>query len=115
MIRLYFCAFMSMCVFFLFIILVPYSGYPSLYPRLNSRVNLRETLDGRGGVVTTFSLSEYTDTIVLGIVRVTTESSINADAPKSLPAVKLSSSRSFSDREKYPIHPVPVVMDGVSA
>ena len=72
--------------------------------------------------MSTFSQpSEYTDTIVLGRVRVTTESNINADAPKSLPRVKLSSSRSFSDvviasdREKYPIPPVPVVMDGMGA
>jgi len=103
MIRLYFCAFMAI---------------------LNSRDNLRETLDRRGGVVSTFSvLSVCTDTIALGGVRVTTESSINAGVPKSLPPVKLSSGRSFSDighvaitfgREQYSIHPVPVVRDGLS-
>jgi len=102
MIRLYFCAFMAI---------------------LNSRDNLRETLDGQGDVVSIFSvLSVRTDTIALGGVQVTTESSTDADvAPKSLSPAKLSSGKLISDvvitfdREKYPTPPVPEVMDGMSA
>jgi len=81
--RLYFCAFMAI---------------------INSRDNLRETLDKTGGFVSTFSqLNARTGITTPSGVQVTTESSTNTDVPKSLPPVKRSSGRSFSDRDKYPM------------
>ncbi|KAI9452180.1 hypothetical protein BJY52DRAFT_949971 [Lactarius psammicola] len=95
MIRLYFCAFMSI---------------------LNSRDNLRETLDGPGGVVVTLTqLKAHTATTVPCDVQDTTEASTNNAIPKSLPLVSVSSD-AFSDgviafdREKYPVPPVPGVL-----
>jgi hypothetical protein len=96
MIRLYFCAFMAI---------------------LNSRNNLREALDGRESVVTTFTqLKARTGPTIPGGVQVTTESSTSTTVPRSLPPVKVSSDASFSDsviafdRGKYPTPPVPGVL-----
>ncbi|KAH9064971.1 hypothetical protein EDB87DRAFT_1180240 [Lactarius vividus] len=92
MIRLYFCGFMSI---------------------LNSRDNLRETLDGPEGAVTTFTLRNARNGTTGG-VQITTETSTNAGVPKSLPPI--SSDASISDsviafnREKYPVPPVPGVL-----
>ncbi|KAH9005784.1 hypothetical protein EDB86DRAFT_3070761 [Lactarius hatsudake] len=94
MIRLYFCGFMSI---------------------LNSRDNLRETLHGQEGAVTTFNLrnARKGTTGPCG-VQVTTQTSTNTGVPKSLPPV--SSDTSISDsviafnREKYPVTPVPGVL-----
>ncbi|KAN0132713.1 hypothetical protein V8E53_009384 [Lactarius tabidus] len=83
MIRLYVCAFMSI---------------------LNSRDNLRETLDGPGGVV----------------VATLTQLKAHAAVPKSLPPVSVSFDTSFSDsvigfdREKYPVPPVSGLFDDMS-
>ncbi|KAI9453088.1 hypothetical protein BJY52DRAFT_1214313 [Lactarius psammicola] len=95
MIRLSLCAFMSI---------------------LNSRDNLRETLDGPEGVVATFTQPEVrmTTTVPRG-PQDTTEASTNTAVPKSLPraTVSFESDTSFSDsviafdREKYPVPPVP--------
>jgi hypothetical protein len=93
MIRLYFCSFMAM---------------------LNSRDNLRETLDGPDAVVTTLAqIKARMGTTVPCAVQVTTETSTNAAPPKILSPVKISSDSSFTDnvlafdREKYPVSPVP--------
>ena len=115
MIRLYFCAFMSMCVFFLLIILVQYSGSLSLYPSLNSRVNLREALDGPGGVAidTFIQFKTPTVTAVSCDTPDTTDVRTKAVVPKSLPPVTVFSDMSLSDsvitfdREKYPVTPLP--------
>ncbi|KAH8993023.1 hypothetical protein EDB92DRAFT_2114013 [Lactarius akahatsu] len=87
--RLYPCAFMSI---------------------LNSRDNLRETLNGPGGVVATFTqLKVRATTTVVSDAQDTTEASTNTAVPKSLPPLSVSSDTSFSesvmafDREKYPI------------
>lgn len=96
MTRLYCCAFMAI---------------------LNSRDNLREALDEQGGVVSTLShFKARTGISAPGGVQVMTESSTNADVPKSLSPAKRSSDgssdRSYSDiviafdKEKYPIPPV---------
>jgi len=95
-IRLYFCAFMSI---------------------LNSRDNLRETLDGPDGVTTFTQLRVRTGTTVPCAVQVTTETDTNTAFPKNLPPVKVSSDSDASftdsvlafDREKYPKPPVPGV------
>jgi len=95
MIRLYFCAFVSI---------------------LNSRDNLRETLNGPEGVVTTLTrLSARMSTTVSCAVRVTTETSTNMAVPRSLSPVPVSSDSDASstgsvlafNREKYPVIPVP--------
>jgi len=102
MIRLYFCAFMSI---------------------LNSRDYLRETLDGPEGVVTTLTqLKARMGTTVPCTVRVTTETCTNTAIPKVLPPVKVSpdSDGSFTDsavalnREKYPVSPTPSVFTAKS-
>ncbi|KAH9036629.1 hypothetical protein EDB85DRAFT_2273658 [Lactarius pseudohatsudake] len=85
--RLYFCGFMSI---------------------LNSRDNLREKLDGPGGVVTFSQLKARTGT---DGVQVTTETSTNVATPKSLPPVPsgtLISDIAFN-RVKYPV-PLPGVL-----
>ncbi|KAH9021489.1 hypothetical protein EDB84DRAFT_1441446 [Lactarius hengduanensis] len=89
MTRLYLCAFMSI---------------------LNSRGNLRETLNGPGGVVATFTqLKVRTTTTVVRDAQDTMEASTNTAVLKSLPPLSVSSDTSFSesvmafDREKYPI------------
>ncbi|KAH9064953.1 hypothetical protein EDB87DRAFT_1755990 [Lactarius vividus] len=93
MIRLYFCAFMSI---------------------LNSRDNLRETLDGQEGIVITLGEAR-TGTTIPCDVQDTTESTTNKDVPEGLPPRSVSSG-AFSDdvitfdREKYPVSPVPRVL-----
>jgi hypothetical protein len=96
MIRLYFCAFMAI---------------------LNSRDNLRSTLDGSQGVVATFTqLRARTGTPVPGGVQVTIETGTSTTVPGSLLPVKVTSDVSFSDtvlafdREKYPVPPASVVL-----
>jgi len=96
MIRLYFCAFMSI---------------------LNTRDYLRETLDGSGLVMSTFtqrSPSSNAGNAVRCGVQVTTETSNTLAGSKTLPPVQFSSDTSYSesesvalDREKYPVSPVP--------
>jgi len=94
-IRLYFCSFMSI---------------------LNSRDNRREMLDGPEDVVTTRTqLKARLGTTVPCAVRVTTETSVNMAAPKSLPPVPVSLDSGASsgdsalgfDGEKYlyPLYP----------
>jgi len=69
MIRLYFCAFMAI---------------------LNSRDNLRETLDGREGVVTMLTqLEAHTGTTAPCGIQVTTEAWTSAAVPKSPLPVKV--------------------------
>ncbi|KAH9027097.1 hypothetical protein EDB85DRAFT_2276782 [Lactarius pseudohatsudake] len=87
--RLYPCAFMSI---------------------LNSRGNLRETLNGPEGVVATITqLKVRTTTTVVRDAQDTTGASTNTAVLKSLPPLSVSSDTSFSesvmafDREKYPI------------
>ncbi|KAH9028815.1 hypothetical protein EDB83DRAFT_1799671 [Lactarius deliciosus] len=95
MIRLYFCAFMSI---------------------LNSRDNLRETLDRQEGIVITLRKA-HTGTAIPCNVQDTTEATTNKDVSESLPVTPVSvSSNTFSDgvmtfdREKYPVSPVPGVL-----
>jgi hypothetical protein len=92
MIRLYFCAFMAI---------------------LNSRDDLRETLDGPESVVTTFTqLKARSGTPVPGGVQVTTETSTSTTVRGGLPPVKFSSETSFSDGVmafeggKHPVPPL---------
>ncbi|KAH9045813.1 hypothetical protein EDB84DRAFT_1674369 [Lactarius hengduanensis] len=93
MIRLYFCAFMSI---------------------LNSRDNLRETLDRQEGIVITLSKA-HTGTTIPCDVQDTTETTTNKDVPESPSPVSVSSD-TFSDgvttfdRGKYPVSPVPGVL-----
>lgn len=92
MIRLYFCAFMSI---------------------LNSRDSLRETLDGPEGVVvaTLTQLNAPAGASSPCATQDTTDPSTNMAVPKSLPPVSVLSDMSFSDsviafdREKYPVPP----------
>ncbi|KAI9448872.1 hypothetical protein BJY52DRAFT_296436 [Lactarius psammicola] len=65
---------------------------------LNSRDNLRETLDGPEGVVATFTRLEVrTRTTVLWDAQDTVEASINTAVPKSRPPLSVSSDMPFSD------------------
>ncbi|KAH9004834.1 hypothetical protein EDB83DRAFT_2558479 [Lactarius deliciosus] len=96
MFRLYLCAFMAI---------------------LNSRDNLRETLDGPGGVVTTLTqLKARTDTTVPWGTQNTAEASTSAAIPKSRPPFSVYSDTSFSasviafEREMHPVPPVPEVV-----
>ncbi|KAI9453084.1 hypothetical protein BJY52DRAFT_865717 [Lactarius psammicola] len=91
MIRLYFCAFMSI---------------------LNSRDNLRETLDGPEGVVVTLTqLQARTGTTVPWSAQGPTEASTDTVVPNSRPPVTVSFDTSppdsviAFDREKYPVPP----------
>ncbi|KAH9170994.1 hypothetical protein EDB89DRAFT_2183783 [Lactarius sanguifluus] len=90
MIRLYFCAFMSI---------------------LNSRDNLRETLDRQEGIVVTLS-KIHTGTTIPCDVQDTIEVTTNKDVSESPPPVSVSFD-TFSDgvmtldREKYPVYSVP--------
>lgn len=92
MIRLYFCAFMSI---------------------LNSRDNLRETLDGPDGVTT---LTQFKARAGTTVPQDTTETSTNTAVVRGLPPVSVSYNTSFSesviafDREKYPVPPVAGVL-----
>ncbi|KAH9004836.1 hypothetical protein EDB83DRAFT_773811 [Lactarius deliciosus] len=91
--RLYPCAFMSI---------------------LNSRDNLRETLDGpEDGVVTSTQLNIRTATTVLYGAQGATESSTDTAVPKSLPPASISSDKSFDviafNSEKYLGPPVAVL------
>jgi hypothetical protein len=121
MIRLYVCAFISMYVS-QFIIPMPYSGTLTNYPSLNSRDNLRETLEGPEGVVvaTLTQLNAPAGASPPCDTQDTTDPSTKMAAPKSLPPVSIFSDTSFSDsvmafdREKYPVAPVFEVFDGMS-
>jgi hypothetical protein len=101
MIRLYVCAFISI---------------------LNSRDNLRETLEGPEGVVvaTLTQLNAPAGASPPCDTQDTTDPSTKMAAPKSLPPVSIFSDTSFSDsvmafdREKYPVAPVFEVFDGMS-
>ncbi|KAH8997080.1 hypothetical protein EDB86DRAFT_921214 [Lactarius hatsudake] len=84
---------------------------------LNSRDNLRETLDGSGGVVTTLTqLKARTDTTVPWGTQNTAEASTSAAVPKSRPPFSVYSDTSFSasviafEREMHPVPPVPEVV-----
>ncbi|KAH9040326.1 hypothetical protein EDB83DRAFT_2554276 [Lactarius deliciosus] len=84
---------------------------------LNSRDNLRETLDGPGGVVTTLTqLKARTDTTVPWGTQNTAEASTSAAIPKSRPPFSVYSDTSFSasviafEREMHPVPPVPEVV-----
>jgi hypothetical protein len=94
-IRLYFCAFMAI---------------------LNSRDNLRATLDRQEIVLGTTPKFRLSDTAGACGMQVATESSLNTAVSNILPPVGVSSyapsSGSISDREKYPVSPVPAVFDG---
>jgi len=107
---------MSMCVFFfrysfaIFLI-------PGILSSLNTRDNLRETLDGPEGIVVMFTQLEVcTSTTVPRGVQDTTETSTNTAVPKSLPPLSVSSDTPFSDsviafnREKYPAPPAAGVL-----
>ncbi|KAH9053230.1 hypothetical protein EDB87DRAFT_276178 [Lactarius vividus] len=81
---------------------------------LNSRDNLRETLDGPGGVVTFTQLEVRMVTTVPWGAQETAEVNTNMVIPKSPPPASISSTSGmlFSDsviildREKYPVPPV---------
>ncbi|KAI9453082.1 hypothetical protein BJY52DRAFT_865519 [Lactarius psammicola] len=80
---------------------------------LNSRDNLRETLDRPGGVVSTFTqLKVRAGTAVPWATRDTMEASTNMAVPKSLPPASVSFDTSSSDsgmasdRKKYPVPPL---------
>jgi hypothetical protein len=115
-IRLYFCAFMAMYVFFtchffaIFLI-------PAFYPSLNTRDNLRATLDRQEIVLGTIPRFRVSDTPGTCGVPVTAELSSNAAVSKILPPIQVSSYASSSgsialDREKYPVSPVPASLTG---
>ncbi|KAI9448871.1 hypothetical protein BJY52DRAFT_1228105 [Lactarius psammicola] len=81
---------------------------------LNSRDNLRETLDGPEGVVTTLTQLEVrTGTTVPWGVQDIAEENTNTAVPKSRPPLSIFSNISLSDsvitfdREKYAVPPVP--------
>ncbi|KAI9453080.1 hypothetical protein BJY52DRAFT_1225780 [Lactarius psammicola] len=92
MIRLSLCAFMSI---------------------LNSRDNLRETLEGPGGIVSTLTqLNVHAGTAVPWGAQDTREASTNATVLESLPPASVSFDTSFSDsvialdRKRHPVPPV---------
>ncbi|KAN0130233.1 hypothetical protein V8E53_011990 [Lactarius tabidus] len=97
-VRLYFCSFMAI---------------------LNTRDNLRATLDRQEivlGTIPTFTVSDTPGTCG---VQVTTESRSNAAVSKTLPPIQVASYgyTSFSgstvwDGEKYPVSPVPAILTG---
>ena len=111
MIRLYFCAFMAMCVSS-----VHYSHaifwILTLYASLNSRDNLREMLDRSECVVATltqFKAHTGQGTIVPCSAQDTIETSTHTAVPKGLPPLpdaSFSDSVLAFDRETYPLHPV---------
>ena len=111
MVRLYVCALMAMCISS-FIILMPYSGTLTSYPSLNSRDNLRETLDGwEGAVVAMLTwLKTPADASSLCDTQDTTDPSTDMAVPKNIPPVSVFSDMSSSDsvmaldREKYFAH-----------
>ncbi|KAI9440968.1 hypothetical protein H4582DRAFT_1509785 [Lactarius indigo] len=87
------------------------------YPSLNSRSNLRETLNGpEGGVTTLTELKARTGTTVPWGTQNTAEASTSTAVPKSHPPFSLYPNTSFStsviapDREMYPVHPVAEVV-----
>jgi len=95
-VRLYFCAFMAI---------------------LNSRDNLRATLDRQEIVLNTIPKLTLSDRAETCGVQATTESSSNTAVWNILPPVQASSHSSFSgsialDREKSPVSPVPAVLTG---
>ncbi len=92
------------------------SGSLTFCPSLNSRDNLRETLDGPDCVVATLTqLKARTGTLVPCGVQDTMEANTNTAVPKGLPPLSVSSD-TFSDsviafdREKYPKSPVAGVL-----
>jgi hypothetical protein len=117
--RLYFCASMSMCVL-PFVILAPYSGTLTSYPSLNSRDNLRETLDGPEGVVVATLTQLNAPAGASSLCDTQDDPSTKIAVPKSLPPVSVFSDTSFSDsvigfdREKYPMSPLSGVFDSMS-
>ena len=121
MIRLYVCAFMAMCVSS-FIVLMPYPETLTSYPSLNSRDNLRETLDGTEGVVvaTLTQLQAHAGASSLCDTQDATDPSINMAVLKNIPPVSVFSDMASSDsviafdREKYPMSPVFEVFDSMS-
>jgi len=101
------------CASPLYIVLVRSSGSLTFYYSLNSRDNLRETLDGPDCVVATLTqLKARTGTLVPWGAQDTTEASTNTAVPNSFLPLSVSSDMSFSDsviafdRVKYPVTPV---------
>ena len=116
MIRLYFCALMAVCVSTLHYSYATLRN-PEFYLSLNSRDNLRETLDGPENVfVTLTQLQARTVTTVPRGAQDTAGVSADTAALMFLPPVSVSSDASFSDgviaydREKYPVPPVAGVL-----
>ena len=114
-IQLYFCAFMAMYVFLTFRFFVIL--FLACYPSLNSRDNLRATLDRQEIALGTIPKISISDTVLTCGVRVTTETSSNTAVSKTLPQVQDSSHLSYSssiafDREKYPVSPEPIILTG---
>jgi hypothetical protein len=97
--RLYFCASMSI---------------------LNSRDNLRETLDGPEGVVVATLTQLNAPAGASSLCDTQDDPSTKIAVPKSLPPVSVFSDTSFSDsvigfdREKYPVSPLSGVLDSMS-
>lgn len=94
-----------------------YSESLALYNSINSRDNLRETLDGHEGVVvaTLTQFSAPAGTALPSETQDATDTSTKAAVPKNRPPASVFSDMSFSDsvitfdRKRYPVSPVPGV------